>query len=69
MDLDVRLDGVTITTEDLLRLETGDILSLDFAIDRPLLLEINGKEKYRGQIVDTTRNRGFIISEQTTDAA
>jgi flagellar motor switch protein FliM len=61
VDLDARLEGVTVTTDDLLRLEAGDILALDFSIDRPLQLIINGKQKFRGQVVDTGRKRGFAI--------
>jgi flagellar motor switch protein FliM len=67
IDMDARLDGATITTENLLRLDTGDVLTLDFSVDRPLLLEINGMEKFRGRIVDTGRNRGFAIENLTTE--
>ena len=64
-DLDARLDGVTVATHDLLTVEEGDVLALDFAIDHPLLLQINGVRKYQGQIIDTGRKRGFYIESAT----
>jgi flagellar motor switch protein FliM len=67
VDLDARLEGVTVSTGDLLRLEAGDILALDFSLERPLQLIINGKEKFRGQVVDTGRKRGFCIDALVDD--
>jgi len=57
--MDVRLNGPTISTQDLLKLEDGDVLKLDYAVDKPLTLEINGVKKYTGQIVESGRKRAF----------
>ncbi len=59
--LDVRLEGPTVATQDLLTLEPGDVLKLDYPIDRPLHLEINGLDKYHGQIVENGRKRCFHL--------
>ncbi|MBM3814314.1 MAG: flagellar motor switch protein FliM [Acidimicrobiia bacterium] len=63
MYLDSRLSGATISTEDLLKLEPGDVLKLDYSIDRPLQLVFNGVEKFTGHIVDTGKRRGFQLEE------
>ena len=61
--LDARLTGPTITTENLLRLDIGDVLTLDYAADRPLQLTLNGSPRYRGQVVDAGRKRAFSVQE------
>jgi flagellar motor switch protein FliM len=67
VEMDVRLDGATVATDDLLKLEVGDILRLDFNIERPLQMKINGREKFCGQVVDTGRKRGFYIDALLDD--
>ncbi|MBM3794621.1 MAG: flagellar motor switch protein FliM [Acidobacteria bacterium] len=59
--MDVRLDGPTISTQDLLRLEPGDVLSLDFSVDKPLRLKMNGLHRCNGFIVERGFRRGFEI--------
>ena len=59
--MDARLQGPTLTVEQMLELEQGDVLSFDFPIERVLDLTVNGKLKYRGQIVSTGRKRAFCI--------
>jgi flagellar motor switch protein FliM len=62
--LDARLQGPTLTVEDLMKLDKGDILTFDYPLDKPLDISLNGKRKYRGQIVSTGRKRAFAIQEQ-----
>ncbi|MEZ5400380.1 MAG: flagellar motor switch protein FliM [Bryobacteraceae bacterium] len=59
--LDVRLEGPTVTTQDLLALEPGDLLKLDYPVEKQLHLEINGTRKYLGHIVDNGRKRCFHL--------
>ncbi len=66
--LDTRLIGPTITTDDLLRLEEGDLLTLDYPIDRPVELHINGVKKFTGYIVDTGFKRSIQIEQDPTIA-
>jgi flagellar motor switch protein FliM len=71
--LDVRLEGPTLAVQDLLALEPGHVLKLDYPINRPLHLEINGLDKYHGYIVDNGRKRCFhldsLIETKATRAA
>jgi flagellar motor switch protein FliM len=69
MHLDARLSSITISTQDLLALEEGSVLELDFAINRPLELQINGLVKFEGHVVDTGRKRGFVINRMIEASA
>jgi flagellar motor switch protein FliM len=59
--LDARLPGNGLKVEDMLNLKEGDILAFDYPVDRPLGLEVNGKCRFDGRIVDTGRKRAFAI--------
>src|SRR5882724_10428542 len=50
LSIDARLQGPTIAVEDMMRLDSGDVLMFDVVADKPLDLLINGKLKFRGQI-------------------
>ena len=64
LGVDARLDGPTIRTKDLLELEAGDILKLDYDVNRPIRLSLNGMSKWYGQIVDNGRKRCFALETQ-----
>jgi len=59
--LDARLQGPTITVEDMLQLKLGDVLQFDYTAGKPLDLTVNSRKKYKGQIVQTGRKKGFEI--------
>ncbi len=59
--IDVRLDGPTVSTQDLLRLEPGDVLSLDFSVDKPLRMKMNGLHRCNGFVVERGYRRSFEI--------
>jgi flagellar motor switch protein FliM len=59
--LDGRLNGSTLGVEDLMRLDVGDILLFDCPVNRLMELEINGRKKFAGQIVDNGRKRAFFL--------
>jgi flagellar motor switch protein FliM len=65
VNLDGRIEGPTMTVEDLIDLQENDILTFDFPIERPLALTVNGKLKYRGHVVTTGRKRAFRVDELT----
>ena len=44
-------------------LQEGDVVAFDYPTERPVDIAINGKLKYRGEIVTTGRKRGFHILE------
>jgi flagellar motor switch protein FliM len=59
--LDSRLEGPKLEVEDLLRLETGDVLRFDFALERPLSLLVNGTRKFQGHIVAKGNKKAFQV--------
>lgn len=62
LHLDARLQGPTLQVGDLLRMEEGDVLTLDYPVDRPLDLLINGKPKFRGSVMGSGRKKALQIS-------
>ena len=61
LSLDGRLAGPTLSVEDLMELAEGDVLAFDFPVEKPLDLVINGKLKFRGNVVTSGRKRAFQI--------
>ena len=61
LTIDARLEGPTIAVEDMMRLDCGDVLTFDFVADKPLDMLVNGKLKFRGQIVASGRKKAFAI--------
>ncbi len=61
--VDARLNGPTIGVEALLDLSEGDILELEFSRAQPIEGVVNGKVKYRGEVVSTGRKRAFRLNE------
>jgi flagellar motor switch protein FliM len=60
---DARLQGPTLGVDALLELKEDDILVLDYPIDRPLDLMVNGRLKYRGEVVTLGRKRAFRVEQ------
>jgi flagellar motor switch protein FliM len=58
---DVRLNGSRILLRDLAELNVGDVLSLGYAVSRPLELNLNGARKFRGRIETIDTKRCFHI--------
>jgi flagellar motor switch protein FliM len=63
LNIDCRLSGPTITVQDFLQLEEGHVLRLDYAVDRPVKLVLNGYEKFTGYVVDTGRKLAFQVHQ------
>ena len=63
MHLDTRLQGQSMKVSDLLKIEEGHVLTFDHLLNRPLDLIVNGKLKYRGQVMSTGRKRAFQVAE------
>lgn len=61
--LEARLQGPALPARDLLELEPGDVLALDYPIEAPVHILINGVAKFRGFIGTTGRKRAFVIKE------
>jgi flagellar motor switch protein FliM len=63
IQLDARLQGTTLTMDNLLDLQIGDVLMFDFPVGRPLDLLVNGRVKYRGEVITTGRKRALAVTE------
>jgi flagellar motor switch protein FliM len=61
VSLDARLRGPRLLVRDLLNIEPGDLLRFDHRIDQLLDCEINGKQKFRGKVVNSNRKKAFLI--------
>ncbi len=61
--LEARLQGPVLPAQELLELEPGDVLALDYPIETPVHVLINGVAKFRGFIGTTGRKRAIVIKE------
>ncbi len=61
--VDVRLQGPTLSVEDLLQLEEGDVLTFDYPVGKPVNALFNGKLKLLGQVVDSGRKKAFLAQK------
>jgi flagellar motor switch protein FliM len=64
--VDARLQGDSISVENLLNLKEGDVLQFDANLARPLDLLINGHLKYKGEVVAADRKRSFLVQQPIT---
>jgi flagellar motor switch protein FliM len=62
------LSGPCLLLRDLISLEEGDVLGLEFPATRPLDLLLSGSRKYRGKIVHSGSRAAFQILEKCEDA-
>jgi len=63
MQLDGRLEGPTMSVENLMDLKKDDVLTFDYPVGRQVNLNLNRKLKYRGHIVTAGRRRAFQVDE------
>ncbi|MEP7352804.1 MAG: flagellar motor switch protein FliM [Acidobacteriota bacterium] len=66
LDVEAALRGPKMSVEKLLALKEGDVLAFDFPLDRPMELLVNGKARYRGEIVGSGRKQAFETLELVT---
>ena len=59
--MEARLTAATLTVQDLLLLEEGQLLTFDHPVGRPLEFEVNGAAKFSGHVVSTGKKRAFQI--------
>jgi len=63
VQLDVRLQGPTLSVGDLMALEPGKVLMFDFPVDRDLDVLINGRTKYKTTVLAQGRKRAAQLGE------
>jgi flagellar motor switch protein FliM len=61
VELDGRLEGAVFTVEEFLSLEDGDLLTFDHPLERPLDFNVNGKLKFKGQLVRMGGKKAFRV--------
>ena len=61
VELDSRLEGAAFTVEDFLNLEEGDLLTFDHPLERPVDCIVNGKLKFKGQVVRMGNKKAFRV--------
>jgi flagellar motor switch protein FliM len=61
---EVVLAGPRLLLRDLMNLEEGDILSFEYPAGKPIDFILNGKKKYRGEMVSSGRRAAFRILEE-----
>jgi flagellar motor switch protein FliM len=61
VELDSRLEGARFSVEDFLGLEEGDLVMFDHPLHRSIDGIINGKMKFKGQLVRVGNNKAFRI--------
>jgi flagellar motor switch protein FliM len=65
--LDARLQGPTLSVATLLDLGVGDVLEFDYPVGKPVDVTVNGKLKYRGEVVTRGRKRAFEVRQLVTE--
>lgn len=63
VNADVRLNGQVLLLKDLVEMNVGDVVSLGYAVTRPLDLHLNGTRKFRGQVISKGVKRGFHVTD------
>jgi len=63
-DVGAEIRGSTITVQDFLALESGDIIQLTSKPDDPLVLSVNAVPKYEGQALIANEQRAFQVHER-----
>ena len=61
LTVEARLEGPTLNVRDLLSLSEGHLLTLDYPVERPVELLVNGAHKFAGQVVSTGKKRAFLV--------
>ena len=61
---DARLVGPTLSLEDLMNLEAGDVLTFNYSTAKEINLILNGKTKFVGHIVASGNKRAVHIKDE-----
>ncbi|HTP36200.1 MAG TPA: flagellar motor switch protein FliM [Candidatus Acidoferrales bacterium] len=61
LTMEARMEGPTLTVEDLLDLREGHVLVFDYPVTRPIELTVNGAPKFLTQVVSTGKKRACQV--------
>jgi len=63
VEADALLDGASISLRTLIRMQVGDVVSLDYRADRPVQLTLAGKHKYTARIASQGGKKAVQICQ------
>ena len=63
VSMDLWIDGSQMLLRDLLQLREGQVVKLDYPVERRVTCTLNGKVGFSGQVVSTGTRRAFLIEE------
>jgi flagellar motor switch protein FliM len=69
VNLEVCLEGVALTPNELLKLDVGDVIVCAHPLQRPVVGVLNGVPKFRGEIVLSAQKRCFCMGDAIRDDA
>jgi len=61
LKFDSRLQGPTLSVDQMLELSDGDVLAFDYPIDKPVDMLVNGTLKFQGRVLSNGRKKMFEI--------
>jgi flagellar motor switch protein FliM len=61
---EVRLNGPQLRLRDLIDLGEGDVLGLEYPVGQAMDLLVSGKQKFRGEIVNSSNRAAFRVTER-----
>lgn len=61
VQMDARMQGMTMSTSGLMSLEAGDVVVFDFETNRVVDLLVNGSHKFAGRAASNGQKRVFLI--------
>jgi flagellar motor switch protein FliM len=64
LNMEARLDGLTITARDLLSLKVDDVLVLDAPVEQKITALLNGEPKFLGDVGVTGAKLGFRVDSE-----
>lgn len=68
IDAEIRLNGPRMLFRDLLDIEPGDVLTLDYPLGKEVELELNGTPKFKGHVVAAGNKRAFQLKREVVRA-
>jgi flagellar motor switch protein FliM len=67
IQIDTRLQGTTLSVGTLLDLKPSDVLEFDYPVNKPVDITVNGRLKYRGEVISAGRKRAIEVHEIVTE--
>ena len=61
LTVEARLEGPTLSVEDLLALTEGHLLVFDYPVERAVEMLVNGTHKFSGQMVSTGKKSACVV--------